>query len=253
MPNDTPGGGSSASVPSGELLSQQPEPTGASVRSPGGEDEAPPGRGSAGGHVPPSRPPPYLAPEPGPDAPRDRDGRAFDPTLHVHRAGAPVLNKDGTLRKRPINTDRRTSLPPEPDAPPRREGERSSAPGASQMPSSPEADAMYRTSAEVTVTTYVGIMSTIGEHWRAGSEEWQQQVEAWERYYRVRGIVDLPPEIMIAVALANYALGTEARRDDMRAVRDRAMTRFGLGGARARAHSGQDRVRQDHPGEAARH
>lgn len=67
--------------------------------------------------------------------------------------------------------------------------------------------------AEATVTTFVGVLTMIGgPGWKAESQEMEGMVNAWEAYYRVRGVRELPPELMLAMVMGTY-IGTRAMDD----------------------------------------
>lgn len=142
--------------------------------------------------------------------PTDAGGATFDPTVHMADAsGSPILTKNGHLRRKPGrkkgSAAPRSSTPPPPDQVLRERAE----------------SERYRTTAQVTVDSIVGLsVMTAGEHWTPEPAHRGAMVDAWTDYYRVRGIRDLPPEITIAVVMGAWALGTSERRADIsRAVK----------------------------------
>ncbi|NIP73024.1 MAG: hypothetical protein GWO16_08340 [Gammaproteobacteria bacterium] len=135
----------------------------------------------------------------------DKHGIKFDPALHkTNKDGTPKLTADGLLWRKP-------------GARPKRSESRVYRGAPSQGPDSPDLQAegaRYRSTAEVTVATLNQLAVSLGgEDWQFGrvegigrDAERAQHIEAWERYYRVRGISELPWWLELSVAQATYVL-----------------------------------------------
>ena len=86
-----------------------------------------------------------------------------------------------------------------------------------------------------------------GPGWKAESQEHAGMVNAWEAYYRARGIRDLPPEIMLCMVMGTY-IGTravdEANTEGFRKVAERFTRKRMI--PNARPDSGANRAGQVH-------
>ncbi len=76
-----------------------------------------------------------------------------------------------------------------------------------------ELEAKIASTAQVTSELIFTVGQAVGgEEWQPkldkknGIDERSAMVNAWAAYYRARGIADLPPEVMLAVALGSYAV-----------------------------------------------
>lgn len=68
--------------------------------------------------------------------------------------------------------------------------------------------------AEATVVTFTGMLTMVGgEGWNAESHETSAMINAWENYYRARGIRELPPELMLFAVMGTY-IGKRAMREE---------------------------------------
>lgn len=194
-----------------QLEDAAPEPSGAEISAPSAATESAPQAG----------PVPSQPGGPAPRTPRDRQGREFDPSLHqVDDAGRPILTLKGELRmkgnagrKAGGTATRASYVPPI-----------SSAPAAPVGP-----DPRIRSTAEVTV----GMISLAfafagGEHWQTSESERENLVQAWCGYYAIRGMVDLPPEVVLITAYGGWIASNPKRVDDAVSGIRSALARVGI-------------------------
>lgn len=166
----------------------------------------------------------------------DRLGRSFDPKTHQTAAdGSPILTKKGQLAIRGGRTSTGGAGPIAP-----------ALPGVEQQR---QADlARFRSTAQVTVQSFASLASMFGgEIWEPSDAERVQLTDAWAEYYRVRGIRDVPPEIMLAAVMGGWALGTPDRRAQLASATTRLKGRF----VRARSHRRSNGGGEIDPGPAS--
>lgn len=138
----------------------------------------------------------------------DPQGRAFDPALHEVDpvTGEPRLSTTGKLRCK------------------RGRGAKGAiASGFKTAPAGAKVDNSAQTAAEkaakidstatvVTEMIFMGGKLIGGEEWEprvdkaSGTDERAVMKGAWAEYFRVRGIVDVPPEVMLVMAVGSYAV-----------------------------------------------
>lgn len=138
-------------------------------------------------------------------------GREFDPKMHE---GATVLNREGYLKKRP---GRGSAAPRAASSAPSGQG---AAGGQSKLnlgsaPAGPdkktqaaeELDAKIQSTAAVSAMMIFTVGQLVGgPEFKPEDSEAQAMTGAFTEYYRVRGIVDLPPEVMLATAVVGYVI-----------------------------------------------
>lgn len=211
----------------------------------------------------------------------DRQGRAFDPELHVTLPdGSPKLTRNGNLTIIPVKER------PKQRSGQRRRGRPRGRPTKPTKPTKPEAvgstlnvagdadDNFPGPAPGSSRAAAVGVVGGIqaigltlgGEEWayqrdeRIGRDEESEGIDAFERWFESRGITDIPPGIGIAIWAASYA----AMRLNKPKTKERARlgwqwAKVKLGGlfgrrgeAHARADSGDDGIGQDHARDPAR-
>lgn len=134
---------------------------------------------------------------------RDKHGRPFDPEMHVtDDKGKPRLTREGRLSIRPGRGTKPGTPPPTAQA-------RSIVPPAVDQikatAGAPAAD--YRGVAVLTVANIVSLCTILmGKQWQAPDPEVEAMCQAWEAYYRKKGISEVSPEAMLALAMSGYAL-----------------------------------------------
>lgn len=114
---------------------------------------------------------------------KDKDGLSFDPNYHsTDKDGNPVLNQDGTLRKKrgkklgAINS--KLSVPNNQNA-------------------QPQQTIDYRGPAKVTAQTIDGVLMSFSSDLKPTDEEKSLTELTWEEYYRIKDVRDIPPGIML--------------------------------------------------------
>lgn len=158
------------------------------------------------------------------DAVLDSSGAAFNPDIHTSKDGNPVVNKNGTFRKRKF---RRHAEISEDDSP----------------------DDCAATSAVVTETFFSICMMFGGTEWQPEETEHTAMASAWENYLRAKGIDTIPPEAMLVMAVGAYAgkrfakpsVGTKAKRW----ISSKTSRWFGVRN-NAFPNSGNHDLREDH-------
>lgn len=150
--------------------------------------------------------PQSAAPSAQASAEQDAAGVPFNPRLHTGhkttkglwrrktRAGRAEPAATGTASPAP----RRIGSPP-PDA----QAPLGAAPFGVGGPG--DSDLAFRTTALVTVSSLTGALTMVaGPAWKASKDEHDGMVEAWTAYFKARGISDVPPEILLAMAMSGY-------------------------------------------------
>lgn len=140
----------------------------------------------------------------GAGGPTDAQGRAFDPALHeTGPDGAPRLNAAGGLRMR-------RGRKPGASAAPRATASTFAAPqgvapqaSAAPIPDTAKIDATATVMAELVFA--IG-MAAGGSEWKPRDEERDSLKDAFRNYCATRGVSELPPELVVAVALGGYAI-----------------------------------------------
>lgn len=130
----------------------------------------------------------------------------FDPAIHVMRDGAPVLNADGTFRRRPGRkgkADRQTDVVPDGMA-----DSQAAAPVAPPpIPTQAATLTDNRAVALVLVSTVTTLAEkTIGPEWAAGKDEVKVLSDATRKYLDSIGGVEITPGAALCIAVAGYAL-----------------------------------------------
>lgn len=121
----------------------------------------------------------------------------FDPAVHVMRDGAPVLNADGSFRRRPGRKSKSDVA----------------APGVADVPNAPPIPAQAATLTDnravalVLVSTVTTLAEkTIGPEWAAGKDEIKVLSDATRKYLDSIGGVEITPGAALCIAVAGYAL-----------------------------------------------
>lgn len=129
----------------------------------------------------------------------EKTGDVFNPDIHVSRNGEPVLNKDGSFRKKPgmgsPNAKRTLNYP-----------------GGSGAPESaeetPELSPQMSLAAESAAAIYINTgVVFFGAEWLPDREttEKEELVAAFEQYLLAKGITDIPPGLALAITMFGYA------------------------------------------------
>lgn len=136
----------------------------------------------------------------------DDRGRSFDPDIHEHDGGVPRINSKGFIKCRrggaakPGHTggpsQSRATDPTAPKTGPDRKTEQAEA-----LQAKIEGTAQVSAMMVITLGQMIG-----GEEFAPKSGESEGLSGAFKAYYTARGIVDMPPEVMLAVALAGYVV-----------------------------------------------
>jgi hypothetical protein len=138
----------------------------------------------------------------------DRRGRSFDPALHeVDEQGLPRLTKRNKLRilggrgRKATPTPQETSTIGTPGAGPSGIG-LPGGPGAA-----PVADDIKYQATGASTAQAVFMLGVVlgGEDWKPKPEENQMMSGAFADYYRAKGIKDIPPGVLVVIALTSYA------------------------------------------------
>lgn len=120
-------------------------------------------------------------------------GESFDPSVHSSKPdGTPTYTTSGRFRKKrggPEIVDRPTK------------------PNTSVGPSSNSGTGDYRAASVAICGIGFGVaQSLFGEAWKPQSAEQSNIESAVETYFRAKGIIDLPPGIVVVLAVGAYAL-----------------------------------------------
>lgn len=135
----------------------------------------------------------------------DERGRRFDPELHkAGPDGKPLINSKGYITMKRGGAAQKAAKGqsfakvPEPGAVPQSQKKAAAA---------VELDAKIDSTAEVSAYMVITAAQMIGgEEFKPESGEADAMKSAFANYYRVRGIVDMPPELILAVSLGGYVL-----------------------------------------------
>lgn len=129
----------------------------------------------------------------------DYDGRSFDPDLHVtNDDGTPVLTSKNKLKKKRTRKKR-----PDPELFSSIGGINDAATGlAGQEASTADVKAAGMATAGIIFTLGIAIG---GPDWQPTRSEQTYMSDAWRQYFEAKNIRDLPPGVVVAVALLSYA------------------------------------------------
>ena len=74
--------------------------------------------------------------------------------------------------------------------------------------------------AQATVTTLVGaLVIAAGPGWKTNPDEFEAMSNAWESFYRAKGITDVPPALMLASTMGMYAISRMANPENLAPLR----------------------------------
>jgi hypothetical protein len=154
---------------------------------------------------------------------RDSAGEIYDPALH---SATKAKTSDGRWRRR-----RGAGSAPRPKvlhSVPHEAATPSGADGRTDALDSP-APVEIRPLALATVATLTGSLVMLGgKGWSATSDEMEGMVNAWEAYYRARGVREMPPEVMLAATMGTYVMvrvSDPVNTAPFRAIYERIMQR----------------------------
>ncbi|HKI68325.1 MAG TPA: hypothetical protein VKA67_01965 [Verrucomicrobiae bacterium] len=130
-------------------------------------------------------------------SPVDRDGARFHPDLHeADESGKPIVNKDGTLKKRRG-----------------RHGAKKDA-ARSQLNRPSQIEQMGADAAEAGrhMANAIFMFGRVvgGEEWEPmvvpeyGIDEQKQMGDAWSQYFSAKGVNDIPPGIAVTIVTGSY-------------------------------------------------
>ena len=193
--------------------------------------------------------------------PRDKNGATFDPEIHQSNPdGTPKLTTKGKLSLKPGNR-RKTSTNSAPTA--SRPSSQSYVPpiGGSgpAPPPQPDQGPDFRQIAQLTVDNELAVMAiAMGSGWRAEATEREALIDAWESYYREKGITEVSPLTMLLMVHSGYAAKRLMAPDDETKTRYQAVKLWGANFVHkmrkknrgARADHRDDGKRKDDAGEA---
>ena len=143
----------------------------------------------------------------------DAQGRAFDPALHETdpATSEPRLTTTGKLRLKRGRGGVSAKVPTS--------GFKVGATSGPTVPGPSGAQVLAERNAKIESTALITAEMIFMCGKLIGGEEWEPKVDkstglnerdimksAWAEYYRARGIIDLPPELMLAVAVGSYAV-----------------------------------------------
>jgi hypothetical protein len=168
---------------------------------------------------------------------KDAEGRAFDPALHVvGKDGQPTLIRTGRNRGKLR----------------RKSGAKQPTPTVSTTVPGPGAEVKdYHGTARVTVESFTTLARLLlGEEWALVKDPTYDEkaalTDAWEGYFKARGISDIPPELLLSVTMVGYVgprLTLPATKGRLARAREWVRVKVFR---RARTDSGNDRKRKDH-------
>lgn len=122
----------------------------------------------------------------------DKTREEFDPSIHVAtKDGLPVMNRDGSFRKKPGRKNPSISGHAEPRI---------------NIPEAPQPD-QSEMAAKACAALYVQSgMTLFGMEWAPENKEEFQGLEfAFKSYFDAKGAIDIPPGIALALAMSSYA------------------------------------------------
>lgn len=137
----------------------------------------------------------------------DFKGRAFDPALHeVDADGKPAINRDGYLKcyrgKHGSTTSHTEAQRPTPRS--KCEPVAKASPGAVPVPG-PDVEAQIDASAAAFSGLFVtGSVLIGGEEFAPEPGEGEALKESFAQYFRAKGVVDLPPGVVLGGAMVCY-------------------------------------------------
>ena len=144
-----------------------------------------------------------ATPDTAADVERDRDGVPFDPARHQKRR-----KKDGTWKAKPSEPAKTPKAAPRPRSAAGAGPLHETVSGSYLPPQEPGDTAPppdYRATARVMAASLMSPLAMLlGQEWLADREELEVLTDAWEGYFRARGIVEMPPEMMLALAYSGY-------------------------------------------------
>lgn len=134
----------------------------------------------------------------------DRDGRAFDPSVHESNAdGSPRLTSDNRLRRKRGRGASGASVAPSYD-----ETDLATKDGAKL----PRVVAVKHARDTVNLVVTFGqsvfgeVMTPMTKAQTGGLDEREYLVEKWADLYEQRGAINLPPELSVLIAMAGYVM-----------------------------------------------
>lgn len=133
----------------------------------------------------------------------DDRGRSFDPVIHEHDDGTPRINSRGFIKcrrggaaKPGFQSAPNQSRAADPKAQPA---------GATKTPQAEMLDAKIQATANTSAALVVTLGTLIGgEEFKPENGEMEMLATSFQNYYRIRGVAELPPEVMLAVAIGGY-------------------------------------------------
>ncbi|MBA7635751.1 hypothetical protein ES703_43355 [subsurface metagenome] len=151
--------------------------------------------------------------------PKDKHGRVFDADLHISdpKTGKPVLIKDGHLRIKTgkgLPTGRPSKmadLEPEPKQEPTED-----APGPGPEPAKP---VVNMTGVAVSETIFMLSQTLGGEDWKPTATEKDYMATSWAAYLDAKGVDDLPPGVLLFMAMLTYALPRLRKQNTQAAIK----------------------------------
>lgn len=140
----------------------------------------------------------------------DAKGRTFDTVLHeIGPDGGPIINARGYIKERRGGAAQKASRGEKPQASfsrPKNAPEGQPSPEAMRRTAQAEAlEARIQSTAQVSAMVIITSARIVGgEEFEPEDGEAQAMSQCFADYYRIRGIVDLPPEVMLAVGIGGY-------------------------------------------------
>ncbi len=131
----------------------------------------------------------------------DELGRDFNASIHeIDGTGNPAINAKGYLKRK------RGGAGGKPQASASNSFSKSAATGPDpKTAKAVELDAKIASNAQVSAMLFIVAAQMIGgEEMKPDAGEPEQINDAFTAYYRIRGIVDLPPEVVLAVTLGGF-------------------------------------------------
>lgn len=133
----------------------------------------------------------------------DSYGEKFNPDIHITDAeGKPVINRDGFItrkrgRKKGTPTTQKIKLP---------NGQTATV----QIPAAENEDVKRQQAAYISAGGFINIgVMIFGEEWlpeQKPVDEHRLIVQAFDDYYKVKGVADIPPGVALVIALGGYGI-----------------------------------------------
>ncbi len=170
---------------------------------------------------------------PEPDVQTDRYGRAFDPSIHLTNGdGSPRLTKNGKVRAR------------------KGAGGPSMSPGVEPTPANAEAQAAGAVAAQC---VFLLCSAIGGPDWIPSAPEAANMNAAFGAYCEAKGIVNIPPEVILAGAMIAYIqprLAAPERRERIKLWFGKIWYKIRRRKPDARSDSRDNGLRENHAGDA---